>query len=459
MRVITYRSALDTRFRGSSGSSLPSERPSSPRPSSPRPTLVRQSQLNGVRGWNPGTQDVQTASMTMDDETWVDALERTIVNDFSSGDSGDSGSRTDRSTDMLQDEKPPLTTKTIAIKVPSYVRAASPEPPDRSERIQDTKEEPMEECTSSATSLANLFHRGPSERHLRFLQGLWMSRQVEWQNYERQNNVIQNTSQAYDGIIRSPPPESFHPWRPLQTTEPVTLDVPDVPDSPDTPDVPSLISSAPIYPRIGNLRYLHNLRSVLLDRALGDIPLYTISKMLLLHDLALCDNENEDPFSDGKAISSESSAQEHEYGNEDTLVADSSSTSTIALEDTCHKRKGKQVMKHVFEDLDVSWPARWKMLLDLLERADDIQMEDFLTEVGLTDMDWESDSIQVKEERSVSRSRSPKFFLPDEDDDDIFPAADEHPHSKRISSRVESSPYGDSGNFVPFERSYDYMDL
>ncbi|KAK7685377.1 hypothetical protein QCA50_011239 [Cerrena zonata] len=288
----------------------------------------------------------------------------------------------------------------------SYFRRARPQTPSSSEKSCILKD------------------HGHSTRRLEFLQGIWEVRKFEWQDWERDNNIDQDENQtAYDGILRSPPPKPFHPCRSPSKTSETSSSTPQFPMSPVIASSDTL-SSAPIYPRAGNLREIHDLRSVMLDRALGDVPLHSISKALFLWNMS---------HSGGKASPAPDSIPTHALDSTSSLDETSlyASASSLGSSDSDIKN---QVL---FQGLDPSSLARFQTLLAVLNRHDYARKvsDDFLSEMCLNGLDWQAECARAATDASTSfdssfdqdrtlaeeierpKSRT-KFFVEDHDDDE-----------------------------------------
>lgn len=395
-----------------------------------------------MRGWKPTTQALKLVPTICGDSAWSDTSysdsdTSTVVNDCEEGGHEHLSPLAKDEDTMLgrEDMKPKLTTHTVAIEIKARPRSPSPEPQTPpSSPEEDFIPLPNDDEFPEVCQLQN--HHGHSTRRLKFLRDIWEIRQFEWQEWERDNE----NQTAYDGILSSPPPKPFHPTPPRTAETPTPL-------SPISPVVASSSSSsAPIYPRAGNLKEIHDLRSVMLDRALGDVPLHSISKALFLWNMS---HARETTPADSGDLSARTSTTMTSLG-ESSLYASSSSLSSSGSD-----VKSNQWNQVLFQGLDSTSLARYQTLFAVLDRHDYARKisDDFLSELSLNGIDWHTECARaeanaaLEEERAavaqISRPKSPRFFL---DEDEDKQEGDEHNEGM--------APFDDGGR-----ARYEYGDL
>ena len=446
MRVVTHREGLDLYFRQARSSTLPpgGKRSSAPRP---RPTLVRRNGSVILKGWRPATKSSQPVSSVCDTSTWsdCDSDATTVVNDSEEEDLPSPLPKDEDKIMCWDATKPNLPANTIAIEVPAKERARAPSPEDRMPppSPEDDFIPLIEDDDDFPEILQVNNHHGHSTLRLKFLRDIWEVRQSEWLEWERDNSIAHNENQtAYDGIFRSPPPKPFHPWQPSPSQVNLTSGSPL-----QTPTSPVIVSNdattAPIYPRAGNLKEIHDLRSVMLDRALGDVPLHSISKALFLWNLTRS-GENSTLVGD---ISNRSFSSASDY-SETSLYA---STSSVGSSNSNTKPSD---WNHVlFHGLDPTSLARYRTLFSVLNKNDYAlkATEQLLSELSLNGIDWRTECARAEatttqQERArvaeMGRPRSPAFFLDDDDDDEEDEEDD------------DMSPFDDGGR-----DRYEYGDM
>ena len=181
----------------------------------------------------------------------------------------------------------------------------------------------------------------------------------------------------------------------------------------------------------------------MLDRALGDVPLHSISKALFLWNLTRS-GENSTLVGD---ISNRSFSSASDY-SETSLYA---STSSVGSSNSNTKPSD---WNHVlFHGLDPTSLARYRTLFSVLNKNDYAlkATEQLLSELSLNGIDWRTECARAEanttqQERArvaeMGRPRSPAFFLDDDDDDEEDEEDD------------DMSPFDDGGR-----DRYEYGDM
>ncbi|KAH9924022.1 uncharacterized protein B0H18DRAFT_1013078 [Fomitopsis serialis] len=241
-------------------------------------------------------------------------------------------------------------------------------------------------------------YHGFSYHALALVKRVWNSRRAQLSHHRpvHPNSGSPDPSTAYDGIAVAPSepdyplPEDYAP--PAAATPP-----PESRIAVSDPDVP-------IYPRLGDMSSIRDGRGASVDRAFCNFPLYTIRKVLYLHDML------------GRAADCASSGD----------VEPSSALERVARARVDEETVG--VLCDQFERamvLDVSFPvsakgwspvsfARWRILL---EKATGKQAPLGRPEGGDV-LSGEAGDRTRRFERAPQRPKTPQFFLLDDDDDD-----------------------------------------
>ncbi|OCH85459.1 hypothetical protein OBBRIDRAFT_311776 [Obba rivulosa] len=192
----------------------------------------------------------------------------------------------------------------------------------------DTGEEQTfpEEAFSPSTSFDQLYpagrfnYCGLSRQHLADTRSYWDLRRRKWMEWQAEQELLGDGSTAYDGIEPTLDLEpSFPPSsNSLQT---ITDDILHIPPALYSPRLASVDPSAPIFPRLGDLRSLHDAHSVVMDRAFCNVPMYTIRKVTFLHEmLHLAPTDAcRTPLCTCTFL-----VEEHSYPDTDTSLADTS---------------------------------------------------------------------------------------------------------------------------------------
>ncbi|KAI0077248.1 hypothetical protein K474DRAFT_1675038 [Panus rudis PR-1116 ss-1] len=392
----------------------------------PRPTLIRQDQWQGYQpgyGWHPPNSQPPPPVVASGDCTlsrsasfnqperqplfWADELERyntvralSPSSSLSASPSTDSEedssvhSQLDVDVDVDEDEdedennddkKPVLPTHTVRLAF-ERERAPSPEPPDiygEDSIIYETPTRgvqiPIQIELNSDEAPANpplgSTHHGYTKAQLKLIKKMWSTRRQSWNLYEYRKQMWSN--EAYDGIVRSPPPVSFHP-----TTHNSGI-------SEYSTDRPTEAAFNPnIYPRMGHLHSRNDERYILIDQALHQIPVHAIYGTLLVHNLLFYGSGKFKlalPFGRGpsrldrvvsspaSSISSNDSLSTISFrsdcgSNDDTLVEPPGLTMDVDPEDKTKEAADPPELRIPY-DSNTVFPGQWKVLLEQMKCA------------------------------------------------------------------------------------------
>ncbi|TFY52498.1 hypothetical protein EVJ58_g9983 [Rhodofomes roseus] len=234
---------------------------------------------------------------------------------------------------------------------------------------------------------------------------------------------------AYDGIA-VPPHEPDYPL-PEDYAEPAAATPP--PESRIAVSDPNV----PIYPRLGDMCSIRDGRAASVDRAFCNFPLYTIRKVLYLHDMLR------------RAADSSCSESEQRRGALSVTPALVSGRVACAPVDEesvgvlCDQFQRAMVLDVTFPVSAKGWApmsfARWRILLEKATGRQVPFIEAVETEVlhttnGSAEAEDPSDAIEERRsEQAPQRPKTPHFFLLDEDDED------DEPGPRRCTASDDSS--------------------
>ncbi|THH29314.1 hypothetical protein EUX98_g4874 [Antrodiella citrinella] len=375
----------------------------------PRPSLVRQDRSVRLEHTPPAST---SSSQQPDDMNWMDELERHIVQSLtedaavSQASSDEDASDDEMDVIDLTPPKPSLPTRTESIPVPLLLPTStlpsSPEVEETEDEEEEEDEDEDEDMTESfqercSSAFATGRHHGYSRSALHNIKEFWSSRHDEWIKF----NAYHATSRAYDGIVKSPRPSlkldtnffSSNASTPALSPSSVTSEESQTP-TPRTPS-PSLDPSLPIFPRVGDLSHLRDPRPAMIDRAFCHVPLYSICKMIFVHELS----HTRTPSASSEDVTHDATAMSI-YSDDGTLVD----------EETSAEKKGAAAGG------SVDWLGRWKVIAEKLgaRPEDDPAHIDgpFSASLSSEGLSW-ADEVQ---RNSNARSGRKFFFALDDDD-------------------------------------------
>lgn len=228
----------------------------------------------------------------------------------------------------------------------------------------------------TASERLNYPHHGLSRSALLQQKTLWNSRHEEWRSRMEKGDAQKQESNAYTGldtprshVVENPPPYMRTPPSGLER------DVADHPPRKREQDV-----HAPIFPRVGDISALRDPYSVNIDRCFFKFPLWTLHKMLYMFDLhqgsaslapsaSVCNSTHVQASMSSSTLSSYTSSASGDEGSDSTLVADDSPIpeNQLPLEPSeCAPHSLSSWNR--FCGWDLSWYARWELLLSLFQR-------------------------------------------------------------------------------------------
>lgn len=307
---------------------------------------------------------------------------------------------------------------------------------------------------------------GHSRSALSHLKEFWHSRFDEYAKLEAQ--TIQNT--AYGGIVEVN--RSRDALRALLSRLTRVPNTPPAPPEAPQPLLPSANPNAPIYPRIGDLSSLHDSRSATLDRAFCNYPLYSINKILFLHDML---QRSTDPH-----ILPNYSSSEHNYHhasplpprNNDAFVDVSLSefhshssasllaatTCTLQSTPSCQSNRcdsnenGPPNASGSAREWEIDWTARWRVLLRSTK-------DSALCLRRSSQYAPAVDEAAFHAALTPERPRTPKFFFAEDDDEFSGLNDDDDDGDDDYGHVVDSPMYGLSAETLSkeFLRTFDYQ--
>lgn len=401
----------------------------------------------------------ESSDSSDDDDNWEFAS--TLLIPFQPSSSDDSDLSDDAKSDIEPQEllcKPLLPQSTSIVEAPI-----------------DISVEHEVACISVATSeeeepyisLAVTDH-GHSRSALSHLKEFWHSRFDDYARMEAQ--IMQNS--AYGGIVEVN--RSRDALRALLLTR--LARVPNMRPAPaptesTCPRVPSANLNAPIYPRTGDLSSLHDSRSATLDRAFCNYPLYSINKILFLHDmLHRSTSTHPFPHKDSAAAALEihqparhipphmddtfvdiSLSNSHSDSNDVTLVSAASSLCSLPgyYSKRCEVKHEVDIMYTIdpSRDWEIDWTARWKVLLNSTK-------DDSLCLRSSTFPPPVVDEAAFFAALNPERSKTPKFFFAEEEDE--FAGLDD---DEDYGDPIDRPMYGLSAETLSkeFLHTFDYQ--
>jgi hypothetical protein len=140
--------------------------------------------------------------------------------------------------------------------------------------------------------------------------------------------------------------------------------------------------NAPIYPRVGDISALGDPYSEHVDRCFFKFPLWTIQKTLYIYDMHHMASPTSGIVQSLTSLRSLQSPTGSTSGYEDiTLVVDDETlVEKTTLEKGLHQSLPPKTLKHspprawkTTRNWDLSWYARWELLISLVQRDQDLQ--------------------------------------------------------------------------------------
>ncbi|KAI0941818.1 hypothetical protein AcW1_009808 [Taiwanofungus camphoratus] len=283
---------------------------------------------------------------------------------------------------------------------------------------------------------------GLSHNALANVKRFWDTRRAQWSKWNLQNEAVQAAAAAYDGIDPSDSfdtpeqdhrnsPECSHPGSDTSCSTKAEL----------SPRVACADPNAPIYPRLGDLSKLHDAHSAIIDRVFCNFPMYTIHKVLYLHDMlhrALNIHGRDAKPKHGAFVSARSCSPESS-DDERTLVS----------EDDSHIYDGHEAKLKVAHadysarEWEWNWYARWQILMEKSQYQqgavfaptnaehtcypqDPAVVEESTVAADIEETHMENPMPMQKS----THSKSTKFFIAANYEDDEFNLADDYIHRR-----------------------------
>lgn len=286
---------------------------------------------------------------------------------------------------------------------------------------------------------------GLSRSALTHLKEFWGTRKIEW---TRKQAALARTPPTMYGMAQFAR-ESLRDTLFGRLTSSPTRAEPPVEAKPAA-DVTLSVVNIPIYPRTGDLMRLRDVRFATMDRAFCNIPLYSIAKMLFLHDMldrsgaSTPSSRSQSPVGVSEELKAECDGEDVEGCFVDVSLSSSHSGSagsedeTLVEQDSVSEATSARAAKLSTVDdgensreWEVDWSARWRMLLHTTRTTISSSPHPFTNTLPAIDEDALIEALHSVSAspdippRSDSRNSmvSPtraRFFIPEEEDEDDY---------------------------------------
>ncbi|KAF7797280.1 hypothetical protein EIP86_008475 [Pleurotus ostreatoroseus] len=400
-----------------------------------RPPLQRQN--NALRlDWT------YCEDMYEDGEEWEE--------EYSGGLAYPSGSSNHAIDDYHEPDPPPI----LKPSLPSHTISLSCVPV---RLLSTTATSHTESCLATCEDEPIIPDHGLSRSALNHLKEFWNIRKSEWNQREATLAHARGSASLY-GVGQY----ARDSLRDALFGRLAAKHTPPEPAKPAADAAPPINLNTPIYPRTGDLLRLRDARFATMDRAFCNVPLYSINKMLFLHDMLdrsgastpAPSTPSDSPVSLPKELEDSLSAEdaEAEAVFEDISLSSSNSAAACSDEDTLVEKSVElqlDVEKTQQQVLDsavivddhepervweVDWSARWRVLLHTTRTAASTPTSPRSFHRVLSAMD-EHALLEALQSVAVSPTAPPtligvskslpsptrtRFFIPEDDDEDDY---------------------------------------